>query len=41
MPKCMVINFTNPTGIITEAMFRYTNFKKYIGLCNVPIHLKD
>ena len=40
-PNAWVINFTNPTGIITEAVFRYTNFKKYIGLCNVPIHLKN
>ena len=40
-PNAWVINFTNPTGIITEAVFRYTNFKRYIGLCNVPIHLKN
>ncbi|RDY25994.1 6-phospho-beta-glucosidase [Romboutsia weinsteinii] len=40
-PNAWVINFTNPTGIITEAVFRYTNFKNYIGLCNVPIHLKN
>ncbi|MBC5996633.1 6-phospho-beta-glucosidase [Romboutsia ilealis] len=40
-PNAWVINFTNPTGIITEAVFRYTKFKKYIGLCNVPIHLKN
>ena len=40
-PNAWVINFTNPTGIISEAVFRYTKFKKYIGLCNVPIHLKN
>ena len=27
-PNAWVINFTNPTGIITEAVFRYTKFKK-------------
>ncbi|MCC0673877.1 6-phospho-beta-glucosidase [Clostridioides sp. ES-S-0145-01] len=40
-PNAWMVNFTNPTGIITEAVFKYTNFKKYIGLCNVPIHLKN
>ena len=24
-----LINFTNPAGIVSEAVFRYTNFKKY------------
>mgnify|MGYP005932374765 CR=1 FL=1 len=36
-----LINFTNPAGIVSEAVFRYTNFKKYIGLCNVPIGIKN
>ena len=36
-----LINFTNPVGIVSEAIFRYTNFKKYIGLCNVPIGIKN
>ena len=40
-PNAWVINFTNPTGIITEAVFKYTNFKRYMGLCNVPIHMKN
>ncbi|MGL6173771.1 MAG: 6-phospho-beta-glucosidase [Cellulosilyticaceae bacterium] len=40
-PNAWLINFTNPTGIITETVFRYTNFKKYIGLCNVPIGVKN
>jgi 6-phospho-beta-glucosidase len=40
-PKAWIINFTNPTGIITEAVFRYTNFKNYIGLCNVPIGMRN
>ncbi len=39
-PNAWMVNFTNPTGIITEAVFKYTNFRRYIGLCNVPIHLK-
>ncbi|WP_042277833.1 6-phospho-beta-glucosidase [Faecalimicrobium dakarense] len=40
-PNAWLINFTNPTGIITEAVFRYTNFKNYIGLCNVPIGMRN
>ena len=40
-PNAWMVNFTNPTGIITEAVFKYTNFRRYIGLCNVPIHLKN
>lgn len=40
-PNAWLINFTNPTGIITEAVFRYTDFKRYIGLCNVPIGVKN
>lgn len=38
-PNAWLINFTNPAGIVTEAVLRYTNFKKVIGLCNVPINL--
>lgn len=40
-PNAWLINFTNPTGIITEAVFRYTDFKNYIGLCNVPIGMRN
>lgn len=36
-PNAWLINFTNPAGMVTEAVLRYTNFKKVIGLCNVPI----
>lgn len=38
-PDAWLINFTNPAGIITEAILRYTNFKKAIGLCNVPLNM--
>lgn len=36
-PEAWLINFTNPAGMITEAVFRHTNFKKFVGLCNVPL----
>lgn len=34
-----LINFTNPSGLVTEAVRKYTNIK-CLGLCNVPIHMK-
>lgn len=39
-PKAWLINFTNPAGIITEMVFTHTNFKRFVGLCNVPIGVK-
>lgn len=36
-PDAWLINFTNPVGMVMEGIHRYTNFKKIIGLCNVPI----
>lgn len=38
-PDAWMINFTNPAGMITEAILQYTDFKKVIGLCNVPINM--
>lgn len=38
-PKAWLINFTNPSGLVTEAVSKYTDIK-CIGLCNVPIHMK-
>ena len=35
-PDAWLINFTNPSGIVTEALHKYTKIKN-IGLCNVPI----
>lgn len=39
-PDAWLINFTNPTGLLTEALFRYSKHKKVIGLCNVPITME-
>lgn len=38
-PNAWMVNFTNPTGMISEAILKYTNFKKAIGLCNVPVNM--
>lgn len=37
----MLINFTNPSGMITEAAIKVGGWKKTIGLCNVPIGLMN
>ncbi|MBQ2775047.1 MAG: 6-phospho-beta-glucosidase [Clostridia bacterium] len=39
-PDAWLINFTNPSGIITEFILNNTNVKN-IGLCNVPIDMLD
>lgn len=36
-PNAWLVNFTNPAGIVTEAVFRHSDFEKFVGLCNVPI----
>jgi 6-phospho-beta-glucosidase len=36
-PHAWLINFTNPSGMITEAIIRYTHWDRVIGLCNVPV----
>lgn len=38
-PEATLINFTNPAGIVTEAVLNHTNVKS-IGLCNLPIDTK-
>jgi 6-phospho-beta-glucosidase len=35
-PEAFLINFTNPSGLITEALLRYSSVPT-IGLCNLPI----
>ena len=39
-PQAWVINFTNPAGMLTEAVYRHTQFRRFIGVCNVPIGMK-
>lgn len=38
-PNAWMINFTNPAGMVTEAVLKYTDFKNVIGLCNVPVNM--
>ncbi|MFJ7679722.1 6-phospho-beta-glucosidase [Peribacillus sp. NPDC097198] len=39
-PKAWLINFTNPAGMVTEAVLRHSNITKIVGLCNVPIGME-
>ena len=36
-PDAWLVNFTNPSGMVTEAVIRYGKWDKVIGLCNVPV----
>ncbi|EAS43472.1 6-phospho-beta-glucosidase [Photobacterium profundum] len=38
-PNAWMLNFTNPAGLVTEAVLKYTKVKT-IGLCNVPVSMK-
>jgi 6-phospho-beta-glucosidase len=38
-PNAWYLNFTNPSGIITEAIFKNTDLK-VVGLCNNPINFQ-
>ncbi len=39
-PNAWLINFSNPSGMLAEALLNYTNVKM-MGLCNVPINMID
>ena len=36
-PDAWLINFTNPSGMVTEAVIKKGGWKKCVGLCNVPV----
>ncbi|MDR2509700.1 MAG: 6-phospho-beta-glucosidase [Spirochaetaceae bacterium] len=41
-PGAFLVNFTNPSGMVAEALSRYGPLPKnrFAGLCNVPIHME-
>ena len=39
-PGAPLVNFTNPAGLVTEALTRYAPEVQAIGVCNVPITAK-
>lgn len=38
-PNAWLINFTNPASMVTEAVLKYSNNPRVIGLCNGPINM--
>ncbi|MEW5935220.1 MAG: 6-phospho-beta-glucosidase, partial [Bacillota bacterium] len=38
-PEAWLINFTNPSGLVTEALYRHADVRA-VGLCNVPITMR-
>jgi len=39
-PGALLVNFTNPSGLVTEALTRYAPDVSSVGVCNVPITAK-
>jgi len=39
-PGALLVNFTNPAGLITEAVTRYAPDVPVVGVCNAPITFK-
>lgn len=39
-PEAWLVNFTNPAGMVTEAVLRYSQQKRVVGLCNGPIGIE-
>lgn len=37
-PDAWLVNFTNPSGMVTEAVIRYGHWERVVGLCNVPVN---
>jgi len=38
-PKAFIVNFTNPSGMISEFILNYLGYERMVGLCNVPINI--
>lgn len=39
-PNAWLINFTNPVGMVMEALIRYSKHRKFVGLCNTPVGIE-
>ena len=39
-PQALLVNFTNPAGLVTEALARYAPDVQAVGVCNVPIGIR-
>jgi 6-phospho-beta-glucosidase len=36
-PNAMLVNFTNPSGLVTQALSKYAPYVTAVGVCNAPI----
>lgn len=36
-PEAWLINFTNPAGMVTEAVIKHLGWSRTVGLCNIPV----
>jgi len=39
-PEALLVNFSNPAGLVTEAIFRHAPAIQSVGVCNVAINVK-
>lgn len=39
-PEAWIVNFTNPAGIVTEALLKHSAHRKVIGVCNIPFNMR-
>jgi 6-phospho-beta-glucosidase len=39
-PGAMLVNFTNPAGLVTQALSQYAKETPSVGVCNVPLNAK-
>ncbi|WP_059105657.1 6-phospho-beta-glucosidase [Shouchella shacheensis] len=39
-PDAWLINFTNPAGMVTEALLKHSKHQKVIGVCNIPFNMR-
>jgi 6-phospho-beta-glucosidase len=39
-PGALLVNFTNPAGLVTQALSQYAADIPSVGVCNVPINMK-
>ncbi|MCC6259577.1 MAG: 6-phospho-beta-glucosidase [Anaerolineales bacterium] len=39
-PGAMLVNFTNPAGLVTQALSQYAPETPSVGVCNVPLNAK-
>lgn len=40
-PDAWLINFTNPSGILTQALLNHSSHKRILGICDAPIVVKN